>query len=184
MIRAFCHGAFPMVEAMMALVLVDHALRQRGQVGDGWMTEREWDASGYDSARSFVWERGRGVVELLDPQPGERILDLGCGTGPPDGPDRGVGLRAEVVGHRLVRGDMCQRSHREKTTAHPLRGGPTLDRCPLKTSSTPFLHAVLHWVRPPEAVVEVCGPFAKAERPIRGGVRSENKHPGHHDRRG
>ena len=26
--------AVPMVEAMMALVLVDHALRQRGQVGD------------------------------------------------------------------------------------------------------------------------------------------------------
>ena len=29
------------------------------------MTEREWDASRYDSAHSFVWERGRGVVELL-----------------------------------------------------------------------------------------------------------------------
>ena len=27
--------AVPMVEAMMALVLVDHALRQRGQVGSG-----------------------------------------------------------------------------------------------------------------------------------------------------
>ena len=31
------------------------------------MTEREWDASRYDSAHSFVWERGRGVVELLAP---------------------------------------------------------------------------------------------------------------------
>ena len=45
------------------------------------MTEREWDASRYDSAHSFVWERGRGVVELLSPKPGERILDMGCGTG-------------------------------------------------------------------------------------------------------
>ncbi len=40
-----------------------------------------WDAKLYDDKHSFVWEKGRGVVELLAPKPGERILDLGCGTG-------------------------------------------------------------------------------------------------------
>jgi trans-aconitate methyltransferase len=44
-------------------------------------TEKQWDASRYDGAYSFVWKHGAGVIELLAPEAGERILDLGCGTG-------------------------------------------------------------------------------------------------------
>jgi len=40
-----------------------------------------WDAAGYDDRYSYVHEYGESVVDLLDPEPGERILDLGCGTG-------------------------------------------------------------------------------------------------------
>lgn len=40
-----------------------------------------WNASEYDSGNSFVSKYGEDVVALLDPGPGERILDLGCGTG-------------------------------------------------------------------------------------------------------
>ena len=40
-----------------------------------------WDADLYDSRHSFVWEFATDLVKLLDPKPGERVLDLGCGTG-------------------------------------------------------------------------------------------------------
>lgn len=41
----------------------------------------EWSADRYDSDHSFVYEYGGDVVDLLSPEQGERILDLGCGTG-------------------------------------------------------------------------------------------------------
>lgn len=40
-----------------------------------------WNADLYRDKHAFVFELGAGVVELLNPRPGERILDLGCGTG-------------------------------------------------------------------------------------------------------
>ena len=48
---------------------------------DNKPSEKRWDASAYDSKHSFVWKYGREVLELLAPREGERILDLGCGTG-------------------------------------------------------------------------------------------------------
>ncbi|MCS7001415.1 MAG: methyltransferase domain-containing protein [Dehalococcoidia bacterium] len=40
-----------------------------------------WDAAQYDSAFSIVTRLGAGVLALLDVQPGERVVDLGCGSG-------------------------------------------------------------------------------------------------------
>ena len=40
-----------------------------------------WDARLYDDRHAFVWRSAASLVELLAPQRGERILDLGCGTG-------------------------------------------------------------------------------------------------------
>lgn len=45
------------------------------------MSKQVWKPNEYDRRLSFVSAYGKGVVQLLSPQPGERILDLGCGTG-------------------------------------------------------------------------------------------------------
>ena len=39
-----------------------------------------WDPDAYAAEVRFVSELGRPVIELLAPAPGERILDLGCGS--------------------------------------------------------------------------------------------------------
>src|SRR5207237_9264539 len=41
----------------------------------------KWDAAEYARVGGFVAELGGAALDLLDPQPGERILDVGCGEG-------------------------------------------------------------------------------------------------------
>jgi SAM-dependent methyltransferase len=41
----------------------------------------QWDAADYARVGSFVPELGAAALDLLDPQFGERILDVGCGDG-------------------------------------------------------------------------------------------------------
>ncbi len=50
---------------------------QRGAQGRQAMM----DAGAYEDHHGFVWEYGRDVLAVLDPQTGEQILDLGCGGG-------------------------------------------------------------------------------------------------------
>jgi SAM-dependent methyltransferase len=40
-----------------------------------------WNAADYASVGAFVPALGRAALDLLDPRPGERILDVGCGDG-------------------------------------------------------------------------------------------------------
>jgi trans-aconitate methyltransferase len=40
-----------------------------------------WNADLYKNNYAFVHQYGNSLIEWLQPQPGEKILDLGCGTG-------------------------------------------------------------------------------------------------------
>ena len=40
-----------------------------------------WDATGYDDHFGFVTSSGAPLLELLNAEPGSRIIDIGCGTG-------------------------------------------------------------------------------------------------------
>ena len=41
----------------------------------------DWDADDYARVGGFVAKLGEAALDLLDPQPGEHILDVGCGDG-------------------------------------------------------------------------------------------------------
>jgi SAM-dependent methyltransferase len=41
----------------------------------------DWDATDYARVGGFVAQLGEAALDLLDPQPGEHILDVGCGDG-------------------------------------------------------------------------------------------------------
>jgi trans-aconitate methyltransferase len=45
------------------------------------VTAQTWDPMSYAKNARFVSDLGSPVLQLLAPQPGERILDLGCGDG-------------------------------------------------------------------------------------------------------
>jgi trans-aconitate methyltransferase len=48
---------------------------------DSVNAKTSWDTELYEARHNFVWKLGAGLLELLAAKPGERILDLGCGTG-------------------------------------------------------------------------------------------------------
>src|SRR5262245_17222690 len=108
-----------------------------------------WNPDLYDKSHSFVWKFGAALLELLQPKPGERILDLGCGTGPLTAQIAAAG--AEVVGIDSS-SDMIEQARRsfphlqfEVADARTFALAGKFDAV--------FSNAVLHWVKEPEQAV-------------------------------
>ncbi len=118
----------------------------------------DWDPERYEGGHSFVWEFGADLVGLLAPQPGERVLDLGCGTGHLSG--RIAALGARVVGIDASPAMIGQaRQNYPSFTFHLAAGENFRDAEPFDAV---FSNAALHWMTDQNAVAET---VATALRP-------------------
>ena len=102
---------------------------------------QDWKADNYALHAHFVPALGAPVLELLDPKPGERILDLGCGDGVLT--EKIAATGATVVGVDAA-ADMIAAAVKRGLNAHVTEGGK------LTFSSqfdAVFSNAALHWMK-------------------------------------
>ena len=130
-------------------------------------TSQSWDPERYARNARFVADLGMPVVELLEPQPGERILDLGCGDG---------ALTAKLVemGCSVVAVDssaeQIEAARELGLDAHVMDGhGLTFEN----EFDTVFSNAALHWMGHPDEVI------AGVRRALRPGGRFVAECGGH-----
>ena len=100
----------------------------------------QWDAADYARVGGFVPELGQAALDLLDPQPGEHILDVGCGDGT-------LTLKIKEMGVDVVGID----NSLSMVAAAKARGldARLMDAAELKFSEAfdaAFSNATLHWV--------------------------------------
>jgi trans-aconitate methyltransferase len=112
--------------------------------------EQSWDAGAYDNNCNFVWRYGAELIELLAPRPGERILDLGCGTGHLT--SRMAGSGARVIG--LDRSAAMLTEARRAYPHLPLLAADARRFAFAQPFDAVFSNAVLHWILEAESVVE------------------------------
>ena len=106
-----------------------------------------WNPTVYAETGSFVPALGAGVLEWLSPQPGERILDLGCGDGQLTAKIADSG--AEVLGvdasPEMVAGARGRGVEAQVCNAEALPFNAQFDAV--------FSNAALHWVRNQSAMM-------------------------------
>jgi trans-aconitate methyltransferase len=111
------------------------------------IASQTWDPDRYARNARFVSDLAAAVVELLDPRPGERILDLGCGDGVLTA--KLLAMGCSVVG---VDGSAAQIEAARKLGLDAL----VMDGEKLSFDAefdAVFSNAALHWMRKPEAVI-------------------------------
>jgi trans-aconitate methyltransferase len=114
------------------------------------VNDTTWNASLYDDKHSFVFKYGEDVVQLLAPQNGERILDIGCGTG------YLTNLIAQA-GARVIGIDRSASMIQRAQAVYPdldFRVLPATDFHFDTPFDAVFSNAVLHWVLEKEAAID------------------------------
>ena len=111
------------------------------------MPSQQWNPATYAKNARFVSDLGAGVVDLLAPKAGERILDLGCGDG-------ALTEKLVAAGCAVVAVDASA----EQVAGAVKRG---LDARVARAEALPFTNefdavfsnAVLHWVKDADGVI-------------------------------
>jgi len=109
----------------------------------------KWNASLYDTKCGFVTRYGEDLVELLAPASGERILDIGCGTGH-------LTKKIAEAGARVVGMDNSADMIAAARAAHPDLEFITANAADFALDppfDAIFSNAALHWVTEAEAAV-------------------------------
>ena len=123
------------------------------------MTQKaKWDAALYDEKHSFVWKMASGLLDLLEAKPGERILDIGCGTGH---------LTAQIaaIGAHVTGVDRSPEMIQQARSQHPAITFEVMDVRELSFSQkfdAVFSNATLHWVTNPEPAVAAISSVLKS----------------------
>src|SRR5271170_6185722 len=108
---------------------------------------QSWNPTAYAEIGSFVPTLGAGVLEWLNPQQGERILDLGCGDGQLT--SKIVAAGADVLGvdasPAMVEGAQKRGIDARVCNAEALPFSAEFDAV--------FSNAALHWVRNQDAML-------------------------------
>lgn len=104
--------------------------------------ESKWDADLYNQKHAFVFDYGESLIDLLDPQVGERILDVGCGAGQLTAK---IGEKAGSVTGIDNSPEMVA-SARAQFPAIDFRVGDAADFQVERAYDAIFSNAALHWV--------------------------------------
>lgn len=118
--------------------------------------QQTWQAERYRERAGYVAAHGAGVVDLLAPRAGERVLDVGCGDGT-------LTMKIVEAGAHVVGIDQSAEQV-EAATALGLdaRVGDVLALDEQDAFDAVFSSAVLHWVQSPDLAA---GNIFKAIKP-------------------
>ena len=144
-------------------VRVHREEEHRTQAGSGTLEDNlismTWEPGLYDAVHSYVSDYGRSLVELLAAKPGERILDLGCGTGT---------LTHEIAqtGATVIGIDSSPEMIGEARRNYPKLEFRLADARSFRSAErfdAVFSNAVLHWIQPAEEAVATVREALKPE---------------------
>lgn len=126
-----------------------------------------WDATGYADNARFVTDLGGPVLDLLAAQPGERILDLGCGDGIQMAEllSRGVDVIGVDSSANMVAAAQARGLDARQIDAAHMSFSSEFDAV--------FSNAALHWMTDPDAVISA------VKRALRPGGRFVAEMGGH-----